>query len=149
MSEAARGPVPGSLLASTVAFLRRYPPFDRMERDALAYLASRLSISYHAAGDSILRPDHAQPEVLYVVRSGRVRLTPSQVRLEHGNATTLGPGECFSVGALLEKRATGSDYTAALDTFCYQLPAGDFAALLDRSPHLASVLDGLPCESVA
>lgn len=136
MSEIARAPIPDSLLASTAAFLKRYPPFDRMEHDALGFLASRLSISYHAAGSSILCADHGQPAVLYIVRSGRVQLTPSHVGLEHGNATTLSTGECFSVGALLEKRATGSDYTAALDTFCYQLPAGDFAALLDRSPHL-------------
>lgn len=132
----ARAPVPDSLLASTAAFLKRYPPFDRMEHDALNYLASRLSISYHAAGNSILCPKHGKPEVLYIVRSGRVQLTPSHGGLEHTNATTLSTGECFSVGALLEKRATGSHYTAALDTFCYQLAAGDFAALLDRSSRL-------------
>ena len=132
----ARAPVPDSLLASTAAFLKRYPPFDRMEHDALNYLASRLSISYHAAGKSILCPNHGKPEVLYIVRSGRVQLTPSHGGLEHTNATTLSTGECFSVGALLEKRATGSHYTAALDTFCYQLAAGDFAALLDRSSRL-------------
>ena len=134
MSETARAKPPESLLASILAFLERHPPFDRMERDALTFLASRLSISYHAAGTLILGPDHGIPRVLHIVRSGRVRLSPAGH--EHASATTLGPGECFSVGALLEARATRSEYSAALDTFCYQLPAADFAVLLDKSARL-------------
>src|SRR5690606_18064743 len=45
----------------------------------------------------------------------------------------LGPGEYFSIGALLEKRAPGPDYVALRDTFCYQLHAEDFELLLSRS----------------
>jgi signal-transduction protein with cAMP-binding, CBS, and nucleotidyltransferase domain len=48
--------------------------------------------------------------------------------------TTLGEGECFSVGALLERRPTGSHYVAAGDPFCYELVCVDFRELLVRSP---------------
>ncbi|WP_332699997.1 hypothetical protein, partial [Halalkalibacter lacteus] len=44
------------------------------------------------------------------------------------------PGECFSVGALLEHRPVASPYIAGSDVFCYQLPAADFEPLLERSP---------------
>ncbi|MES2561909.1 MAG: hypothetical protein V4637_04200, partial [Pseudomonadota bacterium] len=65
MSEPVYAPLPESLLSSILVFLERHPPFDRMERDALMFLASRLSISYHAAGTLILSSDHGIPRVLY------------------------------------------------------------------------------------
>ncbi|MDH3439074.1 MAG: DUF294 nucleotidyltransferase-like domain-containing protein, partial [Betaproteobacteria bacterium] len=60
----------------------------------------------------------------------------SRVRL------TLGPGECFSVGALLEQRPVTSAYLAAVDTFCYQLPIAVFTELMHRSPRFQDFATG-------
>jgi CBS domain-containing protein len=122
------------LAGAARAFLRRHPPFDAMEEEALTFLSERLALGYYPRGASILSPDDGEPRFLYVIRNGRVELAS----VEAGDlavlpVTALGPGECFSVGALLERRATGSHYAAAADTFCYQLNAADFAALLERS----------------
>ena len=46
----------------------------------------------------------------------------------------MGPGECFSVSAMLENRPVIAPYTAVSDTFCYELPAEHIPELLDRSP---------------
>ena len=120
---------PASLVASVLAFLRHHPPFDVMEEATLGFLAARLLLGYYPAGSRILAPDDGEPRFLYVIRSGRVALAQDGV----GDAAALGPGECFSVGALLERRATTARYTAAADTFCFQLPAADFARVLERS----------------
>ncbi|HXF66042.1 MAG TPA: DUF294 nucleotidyltransferase-like domain-containing protein [Burkholderiales bacterium] len=131
------------------AFLRRYPPFSEMEHEALVFLTGRLALGYYPAGGTILAPEHGEPCYLYIVQRGTVRLEPAgSARAPAEVAHTLGPGECFPLGALLECRPPDSIYVAAVDTFCYQLPAADFTELLQRSPrfqgfatrHLASLL---------
>ena len=135
MGAEARTSAVNRLADSVLTFLRRYPPFDEMEADAMRFLASRLFVGYYAKGASVLAPDRGEPEYFYIIRSGLVQLAPAEsYHLPSGVELTLGPGECFSVGALLERRAVASAYVAAGDTFCYQLPAQDFRELLQRSP---------------
>jgi CBS domain-containing protein len=125
----------GSLLDATVSLLRRYPPFDEMQAEALRFLAARLALRYYPQGTTILCPQDGEPQFLFIVQRGQVRLTPSAAGVQGlAGETTLGPGECFSIGALLEHRPTGSTYSAAVDTFCYLLAAADFRELLHRSP---------------
>lgn len=134
----ATGPLwPGtsSAIEATAAFLCGYPPFDGMEPHSIKYIATRAQIVYRAKDSTILSPDDGVPRVLYVIRSGEVRL--SNTRLGGGSLqpdTALGPGECFSIDALLEKRATGATYSAIVDTFCLAVPATDFDHLLQTSP---------------
>lgn len=134
MGAEARTSAVEKLADSVLTFLRRYPPFDEMEEDAVRFLASRLFVGYYAKGANVLAPERGVPEYFYIIRSGLLQLAPAETyHLPSGVELTLGPGECFSVGALLERRAVASAYVAAADTFCYQLPAQDFRALLQRS----------------
>lgn len=124
-----------SLLNAAIAFLKRYPPFDDMDAAALQFLASHLTMAYFAKGQVILAPGSDMPPHLYIVQRGLVQFTPVEgFHPGAGEAITLGPGECFSVYALMEKRAVGSPYHAAADTFCYLLPSARFDELLHRSP---------------
>lgn len=135
MSAGAGNPAAESLAAAALAFLRRYPPFDEMEAEPLRALAPRLAVSYHPKGAAILKPEDGEPRFFYIVRSGLVHLAPAETyHLPSGAELTLGPGESFSVAALLERRPVASAYVAAADTFCLQLPAAAFHELLDRSP---------------
>ncbi len=123
------------VLASTVAFLRNHPPFDQMEEGLLGELAADLSMAYFPAGAVVLSPDAGPPPYLYIEQRGLVQLQPAEgYHVSAGSVVTLAPGECFSVYALMEKRAVASPYTAASDTFCYRLPVASFNRLLDRSP---------------
>jgi CBS domain-containing protein len=124
-----------SLVSATIAFLERRPPFDVMERDALQFLAARLSLGYHPRGATILSPEHGEPQTFFIIQRGVVELGQNYAcQVPNGPAITLGPGEYFSIGALLENRPVTVPYTAAGDTFCYQLSAADFRELLHRSP---------------
>ncbi len=136
-AETPRGSAVESVTRAVLAFLRRYPPFDEMDDEVLLDLASRLVVGYYAEGAPILAPEHGEPAWLYIVQAGVVRVAPAETyHLPSGKDGTLGPGECFSVGALLERRPVGTPYIAGTDVFCYQLPAEHFRPLLDRSPRL-------------
>ncbi len=126
-------PAAESLAAAALAFLRRYPPFDEMEDEALRFLASRLSLAYYPKDTAIYSPGQGQPQWFHLIQRGLVQHADGG---EAGapSVTTLRPGESFPIDALLEKEPGDSNYTAAADTFCYQLPAGDFDELLHRSP---------------
>jgi len=138
MEEAARQTRPIAVLsASTVAFLRRYPPFHEMgeDSDAVQYAAEHMRLGYYPAGEAILAPEHGTPDYFYIVQRGLVQV--AAFNSNDGSARrylTMGPGECFSIGALLEQRPVTSAYIAMADTFCYQLPAAAFTELMHRSP---------------
>ncbi|MGH8620035.1 MAG: DUF294 nucleotidyltransferase-like domain-containing protein [Burkholderiales bacterium] len=136
MTDAGAAMPAAALLRHTTEFLRRYPPFDRIEEAALQFAVTRLDLAYFPRGTTILSPERGVPEALHIIQKGTVSLAQAPERRHAGAATvTLGPGECFSVGALLERRAVSHPYTAAEDSFCYRLPADVFEALCGRSEY--------------
>ena len=122
-------------IADTVAdFLRRYPPFGQMEEDALRFLAAHVSLGYYPKDSVILDPAQGMPAVFYIIQRGIVQVAAfNAAHRDDASFSNLGPGECFSVGAMLEKRPVTASHTAVADTFCYELPATHFPELLDRS----------------
>jgi CBS domain-containing protein len=116
---------------STIAFLRRHPPFDEMEAAALDFLTARLKLAYYPKDAVIVAPDQGNARALYIVKRGVVRGTGSE---SDAVPNRLGPGEFFPVAALLEQRPVKPTYRAAADTFCYELAAADFHELLRLSP---------------
>ncbi|MET0733660.1 MAG: DUF294 nucleotidyltransferase-like domain-containing protein [Casimicrobiaceae bacterium] len=123
---------PDLLRDATREFLRRHAPFDRMTDDALAFAIPRLTLAYFARDREILSPATGPVTHLYIVHRGRVGARVADPRAEP--EPTLGPGECFSVGALSAGGAPTRRYHAAEDTFCYLLPRDDFLELRRRSP---------------
>lgn len=123
-----------TLAAAVAEFLRQYPPFGQMEAEALGFLAAHVNIGYYPKNTVILDPAQGQPALFYIIQRGAVQVLPFN-GTESGNAHphNLGPGECFSVGAMLEKRSVVAPYVALADTFCYELAAEHFSELLNRS----------------
>lgn len=126
---------PEMLIGASTDFLRRFSPFNQMEVEALHFLASRLEISFHAAGSEILTPEMGPPEHFFVVQRGKVLARQAGLA---GNAEQailpLGPGECFPIGAISAKRPSANNYIAAEDSFIFRLPAEDFRHLMQLSP---------------
>ena len=117
-----------------LTFLRRYPPFDKLEPDALKFMAGRLALGYYPKDTVVIAPDRGTPVFFYIIQRGLVHIAPGENNLGAAREViALGPGECFSVGALLEQRPVTAPYVAAADTFCYQLTAEDFSTLIHRS----------------
>lgn len=141
---------PGGAVADAVmAFLRRHPPFDHMEDDALAALAAACRVAYFAQEEIIASPGAGVAGTLYVLNRGRVVIEQSDSNVSVGARNlVIGPGECFPISALIGARATTSTYRAAGDVFCYALAGDRFRELLHSNPvllefctrHLATLL---------
>jgi CBS domain-containing protein len=126
---------PNSLINATLDHLRRFAPFDRMEREHLVWLAQRLSLGYYAKGEVVASPEQGVASRFLVIKQGVVQGEQDVVRAQEDAAwLELHEGECFPLGALLSKRAVTSTYRAKQDVFCYELAAADFHALIHLSP---------------
>ncbi len=99
-------------------FLSRHPPFDTLDEDELAGVATRAEIEFHAARAPILERADATSEYAYVVRRGSVELVVDGRLLD-----LLGEGEMFGFASLLAEDPLGFVARAAEDTLVYRLPA--------------------------
>ncbi len=126
---------PNSLINATIDHLRRFAPFDRMEREHLEWLAQRLSLGYYAKGEVVASPEQGVASRFLVIKQGVVQGEQDVVRAQEDAAwLELHEGECFPLGALLSKRGVTSTYRAKQDVFCYELAAADFHELIRLSP---------------
>ena len=121
-----------------VAFLRRYPPFDRTTPAVMGRIAASLRMRYVPAGEKILEEGGPVNATLWVVRKGIVRLE------RHGEIRELvEPGECFGFPSLIAGGSPQLDATAAEDCLVYAIPDHAFRLLLEE-PHASRFfMDGL------
>jgi CBS domain-containing protein len=111
-----------------LAFLRRHPPFDRLDESAMRQVELGLEVSFAPAGSLILRRGGATSEHLYVVRKGAVRL-----ERDGGLLMTLETGDCFGFPSLLGHAAPLADAVAAEEVLLYRLPEAVFSRLIADS----------------
>lgn len=124
-----------ALSESVIRFLRQYPPFSQMEDDALQFLVSHVGLGYYPKGTVILDTGQPSPQAFHIIQRGTVQVLPfNAAHSFDAHPVHMGPGECFSVSAMLENRPVIAPYTAVADTFCYELSAEHFPELLNRSP---------------
>ena len=122
------------LVSATIEFLRSYPPFDRMEQDALEYLGEHVKLAYYPKGSVIVSPETGVVRVFRILQRGKVLVRHAGESNVMGQSMlTLGPGEGFSIGSVAAQRPSTSFYTALGDVFCYELLAEDFFALMQMS----------------
>lgn len=118
-----------------IDFLKRHPPFSRMQAGALAFIAERAVTAFYPRDAEIVGPDSGPVSYFYIVENGKVLARQAgEVAVTEYSVLTLGPGECFPIGAVTAQRNSTNSYTAIEDTFCYQLPAEDFMVLMTMSP---------------
>lgn len=123
------------IAANTLAFLSKHPPFNKMKADALQQFADKARIAFYPAGSEIVGPDSGNVRYFYLVQSGKVEARQAgEVTVTEYSIMTLGAGESFPIGAVTAGRPSTNLYSAIEDTFCYQLPAQDFMALMTSSP---------------
>lgn len=123
------------LVGASADFLKRFSPFNRMEPEALAFLAERAALAFHPRGSDILTPEMGVPRHFYIIQRGKVqaRQTGAAAVTEYASLT-LGPGECFPIGAISAQRPSTNSYVAVEDSFCYQIGVDEFVQLMQMSP---------------
>ena len=123
------------LVGASTDFLKRFSPFDQMEPEALDFLGERLLLSHFSKGSTILSPDMGQARYFYIIQRGKVQASQAgSIAMTEYSSMTLGPGECFPIGAISAGRPSTNNYVALEDSFCYQLPSKDFMELMRISP---------------
>ncbi len=134
MADTAASTASADITDAAIRFLRQYPPFAQMEQGAVEFLATNLDLGYYPKNTVILDPVQSVPRIFHIIQRGTVQVLPFNAQhSDEAQPVSLGPGECFSVSALLENRAVMVPYTATSDTFCYELSAEKFPELLSRS----------------
>ena len=132
-------PVPSLLHKGVQDFLRRHAPFSQMSKAHLATLAASARLNYFAHGTRIQRATDGPAHTFFVIQRGEVRsYEPDITDLSSEHVTTLAPGECFPLGALIEGCPVINDYVAVSDTFCYEFDKPVFETLLRESAPFAS-----------
>lgn len=138
------------MAGNTLAFLRNFAPFNKMQADALQRFADNARITFFPAGSEIIGPDAGNVRYYHLIQSGKVQARQAgEVTVTEYSILSLGPGEGFPIGAVTAGRPSTNTYTAVEDVFCYLLPAEDFLALMAMSPefnlfctqYIASLLD--------
>lgn len=137
-------------VGNTLAFLSRHAPFNKMAQASLQLFADRAHIAFYPAGSLIVGPESGNVRYFHVIETGKVQARQAgEVAMTEYSILSLGPGECFPIGAVTAGRPSTNFYTAVEDTFCYHLPAEDFLTLMASSPefnlfctqYIASLLD--------
>ncbi|MBL8397110.1 MAG: CBS domain-containing protein [Candidatus Accumulibacter sp.] len=142
-------PATETLITACQRFLRAFPPFSRMTDEELRFLAERVRLAHYPKTSRILASETGVARSLFIIQSGKVRIVPPS-SAEHSDASSLhlGPGQMFSIEALMSQSATANIYLARESVFCYELPAEDFLTLNRTSPvfglfctqHIATLL---------
>ena len=122
------------LVAATSEFLRRHAPFDRMEPEALSFLAERLKLAYYPKDTKIVTPEMGVVTTFYILQRGKVLARQSgDLNVVDYSTMTIGPGEGFPIGSVTAQRPSTNSYIALDDVFCYELPVADFLDLMQKS----------------
>jgi CBS domain-containing protein len=123
------------LVGASTDFLRNFSPFNRMEPEALAFVAERAVLAFHPRGSDILTTEMGVPRHFYIVQRGKVqaRQTGATAVTEYASLS-LGPGECFPIGAISAQRPSTNAYVAVEDSFCFQITDEEFLQLMQMSP---------------
>ena len=122
------------LVSATIEFLRSYPPFDRLEPEALQFLGEHLKLAYYPKDALIISPDSGVVRVFRILQRGKVLARQAgEISLMEHSILTLGPGEGFPIGSVTAQRPSTNIYTALGDVFCYELSADDYFLLMQKS----------------
>mgnify|MGYP000915414708 FL=1 len=120
------------LFSASIDGLRLHAPFDRMEADALRFLVEHVKLAHYPQGARILASEMGVARTLHIVQRGKVH---AKAVTDGGDPSslTLGPGQCFSIGALMAQQSSSTSYVARDEVFCYELAADDFFNLTQKS----------------
>ncbi len=123
-----------ALVSSIIEFLGRFAPYDRMDPDALRFLAERVKLAYYPKDTKIVTPEMGPVNTFYIVQRGKVLARQvGDVNVVDYSTMTIGAGESFPIGSAMAQRPSTNTYVALDDVFCYELAIPDFFELMQKS----------------
>ena len=123
-------------LSATSELLRNVSMFRGLPKEALEPLTQRLA-PRRAAKDELIIVEHQAGDALYIVASGKVKVS---ILGENGREmilSMLGPGEVFGEMSLLDGQPRSARVTAAATSLLYVLSREAFRDYLHATPQSA------------
>lgn len=114
--------------AELIRFLALRPPFDGLDRDALAEVAAGIELEFHPSGAPILTEDGGPVTFLRVIHAGAVSIVHDGRLLD-----LLSQGDYFGHEGMMAGMAPGFEARALEDTLCYRIPAACAQPLLEQA----------------
>ncbi len=125
-----------TLVNAIASELRAYEPFNGLSPTNLQEFSRALTAVYFAAGEIVIEPSAQTSNFVFLVKSGRILGERPGITGQAVTALELTAGELFPIGAVLTDRPVHSTYRAAVDSFCYRIPAQAFKAQISKLPVL-------------
>jgi CRP/FNR family cyclic AMP-dependent transcriptional regulator len=122
--------------------LAQVPLFSDLSPRELHFLAANCRERQYAAGTALLRQGETGVG-LFVITSGKVRVTQHQEGGDEHELAVLGQGDVLGEMSLLDDLPRSATATAVEPTAALVLPVWDFRATLRESPDIAIKLLGV------
>jgi CRP/FNR family transcriptional regulator/CRP/FNR family cyclic AMP-dependent transcriptional regulator len=122
-----------------VELLRRSSLFVELAPNELEALA-RAAEQREFARDEVIFAMHERADGLFVVASGRVKVSIPSTEGKEIIIATLGPGQIFGEMALIDDEPRSASVVAQLATSTYRIRRFEFERLLDSHPGIARKL---------
>lgn len=117
-------------------FIKRVPPFQFLDDDALGEIASAVTTRYYPKGTMILTQGGAASGYLQIIKKGSVKVFIASGVGEPVNLDFRGEGDLVGYLSLFSERSK-ANVRAEEDTTCYLISRETIRHLLDRHPAFA------------
>lgn len=123
-------------MTPSLQFLKSIPLFEALSNRAMHTIEQNLSKRHFTQGEVLFR-EGDPGEVLYIVKSGQVRIYVSGSNYETSVILFVRPGDIFGELAIVDGLPRSASATALKDTIVFTIQRHIFRALMRQYPQLA------------
>jgi CBS domain-containing protein len=129
-----KGAVPGMIIEETIEFLSQIPPFQFLEEEILARLASSATMEFYPKGSTILHQEGPPSEYLRVIKKGATKVFIKPDKGEEVLIDYRSEGDSFGFLSLVGGDKSRATVVAVEDTICLLIKKETVVMLLDSHP---------------
>jgi CBS domain-containing protein len=124
------------VIEEVIAFLKKVPPFQFLDDEAIKTIASGVSIEFYPKDTLILKQDGVPSEYLRIIKKGSVKVFVRTKDNEEVLIDYRGEGDSFGFLSLVSGDRSRANVVAAEDTICYLVDKESVLRLLEKNPSL-------------
>jgi CBS domain-containing protein len=128
------------LIKNAKSFLKKYPPFNQLDDNALAKLVRGLTMELYPEGAHIMKQGDKSSGALHIIKEGSVRIYARTIQGRENVIDFRGKGDTFGSFPLEGSRQLDISVQAVSDAVCYVVDKASVVKLLDEHPALSEYL---------
>ncbi|MEM9897085.1 MAG: DUF294 nucleotidyltransferase-like domain-containing protein, partial [Bacteroidota bacterium] len=118
-------------------FLRKFPPFDALDRKDLLHTAEQITVKYLPAKTFLFHEGAGGSGYCYILNQGNIKL----LKKEAGGSKLIDqcePGDIFGVRSILTQKPYSLSAQAIEESLVYAIPKSVFEQLIQENPSFAA-----------